>query len=193
MSVILKNTQPPLQEVAELGSLPLRVYGILWESASMDIRYDPRKHLPWEQRRDCGGTTEWTIKGLSAHLGSCHKAVSKAMAKLMDHGFVSVAGYNKTQNGGTKHTIFRVTHPDQLANQRHAIEIMGSPADKWRAQLKGSKSAYQGEIWDLTDDPATWTDYDPNFNGLYGGKDTDFVSEVNRRLEMVRAQTPCKI
>ena len=191
MAVILKGATPPLQEVSKLGGMASRVYGILWESAVVDVRYDNRLHLPWEQRRDCGGTTEWTVKGLSKHMGSCHKDVSKAIAKLMDHGFISVVGYAPSK-AGSKHTIFRVTHPDELENTRRVIDIMGEPSERWKRQIKSKKMVYEGEIWDLTNDPVHWGNFDPNYCGLYELSGDDFATEVNTRLAKFKAQKACK-
>ena len=70
MSVILNKAVPPFQQVAKLGGKAAQVYGVLWASGLMDVRPDPRLHLKWEDRRDCGGTSSWTVKGLADHLGS---------------------------------------------------------------------------------------------------------------------------
>ena len=59
MSVILKDTVPPILEVAELGYAAVAVYSLLYQSAYQDQRYDQRKCF---LRMDCGGTTHWTHK-----------------------------------------------------------------------------------------------------------------------------------
>ena len=64
---ILTNSEPPLLEVSKLKGKASQIYGLMWTSAKIDVRYDKRKHLPWEKRRDCGGTTYWTIKGMADH------------------------------------------------------------------------------------------------------------------------------
>ena len=111
MSVILRNCCPPLVGVGKLGGLCLQFYSFLWESAYNDVRYDQRLHLPWEQRRDCCGTTERSVKGIADVLGSSRNKVSDAVDKLLDSGFIIAVAF--IANGrGTKHTLFRVVHPN---------------------------------------------------------------------------------
>ena len=84
----LQNCCPPLVQVAKLGGLCSQVYAVLWESAYKDVRRDPGLHQQWAARRDCGGTTEWTVKGIANELGSCRKRVGKAIDQLLDNGFI---------------------------------------------------------------------------------------------------------
>ncbi len=161
---ILKNAIPPFREVSKLGTKASQVYSILWESASMDVRFDSRKTIPWEQRRDCGGTTYWTIKGIANEIGSQRKTVSNAICLLLDAGFITVEHYVKSRQG-SQHTVFRVTHPNQLEHVRHAIAIIGPPSVRWRKMMTSRKQgdAYKGEIYDTTEksptDNSLWTDY----------------------------------
>ncbi len=188
MSVILNTSTPPFQRVAKLGGKAAQVYGVLWASASMDVRRDPRLHLDWEERRDCGGTSEWTVKGLADHLSSCRKAVSKALCLLLDEGYLQVQGYSRSKQG-TKHTIWRVTHPDQLEACRSALLYMSSPSEKWQEQMKAKGYIYQGEIWDITNDPINWDDegFDPNYHGLYG---KDHAKKVTQRVAYYNQTLP---
>ena len=134
MSVILRNCCPPLVEVGNLGGLCLQVYSFLWVSAYKDARYDKHLHLSREQRRHCGGTTEWSVKGIAVVLGSSRNKVSDALDKLLDNGFIIAEAF--IANGrGTKHTLFRVVHPNQIENVRHAYEIIGIPASIRRKNL----------------------------------------------------------
>ena len=66
MAVILKDTVPPIFDVAELGYAAVAVYSLLYQSAYQDQRYDQRHCV---RRMDCGGTTHWTHKGLADKLG----------------------------------------------------------------------------------------------------------------------------
>ena len=43
MTVILKDTVPPIFEVAELGYAAVAVYSLLYQSAYQDQRYDQRQ------------------------------------------------------------------------------------------------------------------------------------------------------
>ena len=54
MTVILKDTVPPIFDVAELGYAAVAVYSLLYQSAYQDQRYDQRQCV---RRMDCGGTT----------------------------------------------------------------------------------------------------------------------------------------
>ena len=60
MTVILKDTVPPILEVAELGYAAVAVYSLLYQSAYQDQRYDQRKCF---LRMDCGGTTSLDAQG----------------------------------------------------------------------------------------------------------------------------------
>ena len=66
MTVILKDTVPPIIDIAELGYAAVAVYSLLYQSAYQDQRYDQRQCV---RRMDCGGTTHWTHKGLADKLG----------------------------------------------------------------------------------------------------------------------------
>jgi len=130
----LQNCCPPLVQVAKLGGLCSQVYAVLWESAYKDIRRDPGLHQQWAARRDCGGTTEWTVKGIANELGSCRKRVGKAIDQLLDNGFIIAETY-KQDGRGSKITIWRVVHPDQLEARREVIAIMGSTPSKTRQMI----------------------------------------------------------
>ena len=149
MTVILKNTQPLLREVTRLSPKAVQVYLVLWQSAQMDVRYDKRVNLPWHQRRDCGGTTEWTVKGIADHIGSKRDTVRKALSQLLDDGLISVAGYSPSPYG-TKHTVFRLTHPDELDNVRHSIALIVKPSVRWQQNLTAKRCDY--DPYSISDD-----------------------------------------
>lgn len=161
MSVILTGTKPPLQEVARLGAKASQIYGILWESALMDVRMDSRKHLPWEHRRDCGGTTSWSKAALAEYIGSKRETVAKAIDKLLDEGFLTVIGLADSQKG-KKHLVFRVIHPDDLEAHRHTISMFDEkPSVRWKKYLTYNTTAHSTAIrWqDEPDDYSdTWDD-----------------------------------
>ena len=157
---ILTNSEPPLLEVSKLKGKASQIYGLMWTSAKMDVNYDKRKHLPWEHRRDCGGTTKWTIKGIADHIGLTRKTTSNAVCTLLDNGFIT-AEYYEPSIHGSEHTVFRVTHPNQLENVRHAISIIGSPSTRWKKRMKTKKDCLcKGEIYDITEAEPTnhWND-----------------------------------
>jgi hypothetical protein len=160
MSVLLTGAKPPLQAVAKLGAKASQIYGILWESALMDVRMDPRRHLPWQERRDCGGTTSWSKKALAGHIGSKRETVSKALDALLDAGFITVIGRTRSSQGD-KHLVYRVIHPDDLEAQRHVISLFDDPPSvRWKryAEYSNKDTIYQWgdepvDYQDLWDDP----------------------------------------
>ena len=194
MSVILNKAVPPFQAVAKLGGKAAQVYGVLWASGLMDVRPDPRLHLDWEDRRDCGGTSTWTVKGLADHLGSCRKSISQALCLLLDEGFIQVQGYAKSSRG-SKHTIWRITHPNDLEACRSALLQMGSPSKRWQEQMKAKGYIYEGEIWDTTNDPINWEleGFDPNYHGLYGEGHAQKVTQRVAYYNMTTARFAANI
>ena len=96
MTVILKDTVPPILEVAELGYAAVAVYSLLYQSAYQDQRYDQRKCV---LRMDCGGTTHWTHKGIADKLGMGKKKVIESIDALLDNGFIQLAGVLKSSRG----------------------------------------------------------------------------------------------
>ena len=127
MAVILKNVTPPYGEVIDLcGASTLKVYKFLWESAEKDVRYDKRTHLPWNKRRDCGGTTSWSTKGIADSIGMSRNTVAKAIDKLLDNGFLSINAHIPSGHG-KYHRVYQVNHPDELEGVRYAISMFGEP------------------------------------------------------------------
>ena len=120
MSVILKDTVPPILEVAELGYAAVAVYSLLYQSAYQDQRYDQRNCV---LRMDCGGTTHWTHKGIADKLGMGKKKVIDSIDALLDNGFIQLAGVLKSSRG-SKQRLYRVTHPKMLDRVRSAISIL---------------------------------------------------------------------
>lgn len=174
MSVILKNTQPPLLEVAKLGGKESQVYCFMWQSAVMDCSYDQRKHLPWDERRDCGGTTHWSVKGIADQLGIQRKTVSKAICSLLDDGLIIAENFISNYNG-SDHTVFRVVHPDQIDNVRAAISIMGSPSERWTKRMTSKKKCKVS-----TDCPDFFSDISApvfDFKAYYPDTKTDVIDD----------------
>ena len=110
MTVILKDTVPPIIEVSELGYAAVAVYSLLYQSAYQDQHYDQRQCVC---RRDCGDTTHWTHKGLADKLGMGKKKVIESIDALLDNGFIQFAGM-LTSSRGSKKRLYRVVHPTML-------------------------------------------------------------------------------
>ena len=118
MSVQIHKASAMFNQVAALGGhTPLQVYAVLWEAAANDVR------------GDCGGTTSYSIKGLAAEIGRTRETVSAALNKLLDAGFIQIAGEEQNK-GGSNNTVWRVTHPKMLAAVRYSIEVMGPPSQR---------------------------------------------------------------
>ena len=105
------------QVAALRGHALLQVYAVLWDAAATD------------SRGDCGATTSYSIKGLSLELGRKRETVARALEKLLDAGFIQIAGEEKNK-GGSNNTVWRVTHPKMLAAVRYSIEVMGPPSQR---------------------------------------------------------------
>ena len=95
------NCEPPLTDVAILGSSALRVYLMLFEATKIDIR------------GNCGGLSCWSIKGLANELSLHVRTVNSAIHKLLDTGYIQIAGEQRNR-GNSNNTIWRVTHPKAL-------------------------------------------------------------------------------
>ena len=123
MSVILKNTMPPIIEIAKLGYAAVAVYILLYQSAYQDERYDLRKFIRWKDRRDCGGTTHWSHTAIAGTLGMGKQKVISSINLLLDNGFIEVEGF-KQSTKGSKHRIYRVIHPEMIDTVRAVMPIL---------------------------------------------------------------------
>lgn len=132
MSVILTNAEPMLAEVnKELGKKATQIYLFLWDLAVRDVEYDPRKHLPWHMRRDCGGTTYVSVRGVSDYLKMSHNTVQKHLNSLLDLGFIQISAVTKVN--GYDRVVWRVTHPKMMDAVRYSIDVMGDkPSERLR-------------------------------------------------------------
>ena len=126
MSVILKNTMPPIIEIAKLGYAAVAVYSLLYQSAYQDERYDLRKRARWKDRRDCGETTNWSHTAIAGTLGLGKQKVISSIDLLLDNGFIQVEGF-KHSTKGSKHRIYRVVHPEMIDTVRAVITILPEP------------------------------------------------------------------
>ena len=115
MVVRIDNAMPMLKAVALLGSSALRVYAVMWEAAGND------------NRGDRGGTTSYTIKGLSIETGLKRDTVARALNKLLLGDFLQIE-HEEPNTGGSNNTVWHVTHPKMLEAVRYSIDVMGHPA-----------------------------------------------------------------
>ena len=123
MSVSLRDTAPPIIEVAKLGYAAVAVYSLLYQSAYQDQRFDSRKYLRSQDRRDCGGTTNWSHKAIAETLGMGKAKVIDSIDLLLDNGFIQHKGFMPSSKG-SKHRIYRVVHPENIEIVRAVIPIL---------------------------------------------------------------------
>ena len=146
--MVIINTPPPIYEIAKLHTNgAVQIYALLFESAFKETNYDDRTHLPPDQRRDTGGTTQWTIKGIAEVLRLGKKTIITAIQALIDNGYISVAGFESSGHP-SKRRIFRVTPVDQLDARRAALEIMGQQKLVDKKENKYSYIDQQDEFLD---------------------------------------------
>ena len=131
MAVILKDTVPPILEVAELGYAAVTVYSLLYQSAYQDQRYDQRNCV---LRMDCGGTTHWTHKGIADKLGMGKKKVIESIDALLDNGFIQFAGMLPSSRG-SKYQLYRVVHPTRIDTIRAVMPLLPELPSKTAKRL----------------------------------------------------------
>ena len=144
MTIILKDTVPPIVEVAELGYAAVAVYSLLYQSAYQDQRYDQRDCV---RRMDCGGTTYWTHKGLADKLGMGKKKVIESIDAILDNGFIQFAGMLPSSRG-SKQRLYRVVHPTMLDTVRAVMPILPEPPSETAKHLS-SPSKRQSSYSDI--------------------------------------------
>ena len=122
-TIILDDPVPPVRKVAEYGATAVAIYCLMYESALMDKRFDKNKHLPWEQRSDCGGLCRWSHKAMSDTLNIGKKTLIEKIDQLLDAGFIQVAGI-EMGSCISHQRIYRVTHPNVLSTRKWVIEML---------------------------------------------------------------------
>ena len=153
-TIILDNPVTPVREVAEYGATAVAIYYLICESAFMDKRFDKNKHLPWKQRRDCGGLCRWSHKAMSDTLGIGKKTLIDKIDQLLDAGYLQVAGMEMGSHISHQR-IYRVTHPNVLSTRKSVIEMLPEKpsitAKKIGEYMKrvGSKITHDSETSEL--------------------------------------------
>ena len=124
MAVILKDVEPPILEVAKLGYAAVAVYSLLFQSAHRDRCY---AQIATGYRADTGGTTNWSHKAIADTLSMGKAKVIQATNALLDAGFIQVIARIRSATG-SKHRVYRVTHPEHLESQRLALSLFNEPS-----------------------------------------------------------------
>jgi len=136
MTVILKDVVPPIMEVAKLGYAAVAVYSLLFQSAHQDRCY---AQIAPGYRADTGGTTNWSHKAIADTLSMGKAKVIQTTDALLDNGFIQVIARERSATG-SKHRVYRVTHPDQLDAQRHALSLFDEPSSVRNKRIDALKT-----------------------------------------------------
>ena len=136
MTVILKDVAPPITEVAKLGYAAVAVYSLLFQSAHRDRCY---AQIAPGYRADTGGTTNWSHKAIADTLSMGKAKVIQATDALLDNGFIQVIARERSATG-SKHRVYRVTHPDQLEARRHALSLFDEASSIRNKKIDSMKS-----------------------------------------------------
>ena len=65
--------------------------------------------------------------------------VIQATDALLDNGFIQVIARERSATG-SKHRVYRVTHPEQLEAQRHALSLFNEPSSVRNKRVDSMKS-----------------------------------------------------
>ena len=111
------------------------IYRFLVEMSYIDPEY-PRLY----------NTNNYTIKGIAGELMMSRNTVQRAVDKLLDEGFIGIAGLKKNP-AGSDSVIWSIYRPDWIPNVRASIEIMGPPSRRLkRLRKKMKKVTVPGSI-----------------------------------------------
>ena len=72
-------------------------------------------------------TSNWTVKGIAGEIDMARNTVQRAIDKLLDEGFIGIAGQKKNP-AGSNSIIWSIYRPDWIPNVRYSIELMGPPS-----------------------------------------------------------------
>ena len=136
MAVILKDVEPPIMEVAKLGYAAVAVYSLLFQSAHRDRCY---AQIAPGYRADTGGTTNWSHKAIADTLSMGKAKVIQATNALLDAGFIQVIARIRSATG-SKHRVYRVTHPEHLEAQRLALSLFDEPSSIRNKRIDAMKT-----------------------------------------------------
>ena len=136
MAVILKDVEPPIMEAAKLGYAAVAVYSLLFQSAHRDRCY---AQIAPGYRADTGGTTNWSHKAIADTLSMGKTKVIQATNALLDAGFIQVIARIRSATG-SKHRVYRVTHPEHLEAQRLALSLFDEPSSVRNKHIDAMKT-----------------------------------------------------
>ena len=131
---------PPLEAVRRLaGRSAAEVYRFLYEHSSMDTICRPYN------------TSNWSVKGIAGELKMHRDTVARAIDKLLDNGFIGIAGHHASANGSHV-VVWAIYAPDWIPNVRHSIELMGPPSARLKQMRAKDKKVHLSETlftWEI--------------------------------------------
>ena len=123
-------------EVAKLGYAAVAVYSLLFQYAHRDRCY---AQIATGYRADTGGTTNWSHKAIADTLSMGKAKVIQATNALLDAGFIQVIARIRSATG-SKHRVYRVTHPEHLEAQRVALSLFDEPSSVRNKRIDAMKN-----------------------------------------------------
>lgn len=142
MAVILKDVEPPILEVAKLGYAAVAVYALLFQSAHRERNYVVNES---DVKRDTGGTTYWSHKAIADCLSMGKAKVIKATDALLDNGFIQVIARVRSATG-SKHRVYRVTHPEHLRTQRQVLSLFDEPSSVRNKRIDAASKLINNDV-----------------------------------------------
>ena len=136
MAVILKDVEPPITEVAKVGYAAVAVYALLFQSAHRERCY---AQIAPGYHADTGGTTNWSHKAIADTLSMGKAKVIQATDALLDAGFIQAIARVRSATG-SKHRVYRVTHPEHLEAQRLALSLFDEPSSVRNKRIDAMKT-----------------------------------------------------
>ena len=136
MAVILKDVEPPIMEVSKLGYAAVAVYSLLFQSAHRDRCY---AQIAPGYRADTGGTTNWSHKAIADTMSMGKAKVIQATDALLDAGFIQAIARIRSSTG-SKHRVYRVTHPEHLEAQRLALSLFDESSSVRNKRIDAMKT-----------------------------------------------------
>ena len=123
-------------EVAKLGYAAVAVYSLLFQSAHRDRCY---AQIAPGYRADTGGTTNWSHKAIADTLSMGKAKVIQATDALLDAGFIQAIARIRSSTG-SKHRVYRVTHPEHLEAQRLALSLFDESSSVRNKRIDAMKT-----------------------------------------------------
>ena len=130
MRPLVENQPEHFAEARKLGRSAFNVYSFLWYQCKMD---------------DCTriyNTSNWTIKGLAGELMMSRCTVNRAIDKLLEAGFIGIAG-RKSQPNGSNSIIWAIYRASWIPNVQQVLKMMPNQVDRLRKMREQAKKVQE--------------------------------------------------